>query len=528
MNYNSVMNSLPRFRSLRWQLPLSYAAIALLAVLALGIALLGTLRQFYREQELAYLTDNAAAIADEIVPLLAEVESDALHSQIAGFAFLIQTRIQVLDETGQLVLADSDELGGLSPTISVNPELDPLGGIEVDEVTIVVEEEQEIEAGGVSSQRVVTRTSQFSAQGSLYGFNLGETAVSESERSNLAVEIAIIDDDGDEIGRVRLSEGPAYGSLILQNVANGWVVAGIIAVLLAALMGWLVSRRITQPLLALTAVTTKMSAGDLTARADVRQSNELGSLGSSFNQMAERVEGTVTTLRQFAADAAHELHTPLTALRTDLQLLTDVADADAEQQHRVQRAKGQAIRLQTLADSLLDLSRLETEPMGGERPLINLTQLLQTVGELVASQAEQAGLDFEMRLPETAVMVRGDETRLQQAAGNLLENSLKFTPSPGKIELLLEVVEETAVSAGLMQAVITVRDSGIGIPPEDLPKLFGRFHRGMNSAKYVGSGLGLAIAKAIVTNHDGQITIQNESEGVQAQIRLHAIMSDSL
>jgi signal transduction histidine kinase len=507
------MNSPARFHSLRWQLPLSYAAIALLAVLALGIALLGTLRGFYRQQERDYLMGNAEVIAQEIAPLLTEEERPLLQSQIELFSFLTQTRIEILDDIGLTVLADSGESSGFIPEILVNPEtqglLDSIG-IGEEEVTIVIEEEQAID-GSLSTQRTVTRTSQLAAQGSLYGFSLVDTPPTVDERSDLVEETIIFSESGEMLGQVRLSQGPAYGSIILRNVAWGWVIAGSIAVLLAALIGWLVSRRLTQPIGELTAVTGRMAAGDLSVRTDVERADELGVLGHSINQMAAQIEKTVVTLRQFAADAAHELHTPLTALQTDLHLLTEGGTA-AEQEVRMQRAQSQAVRLQVLADSLLDLSRLEAEPMQQERPLFDLTQLVQTVGELAASQSEQAGLDFELDVPETGVFIHGDDARLQQAIQNLLDNSLKFTPVPG--EIWLSLVEEGGT------AVITVRDTGIGIPSEDLDKLFTRFHRGVNSAQFTGSGLGLAIVKAIVTNHHGEVTIDNKNNGTQAQIRL--------
>ena len=507
-----MTNSL-RFRSLRWQLPLSYVAIALLAVLALGIALLGTLREFYREQEMSYLTGNAAAIAEEIVPLLATNERLLLRSQIDAFAFLTQTRIQVLDAEGQTILADSGELDSLTPAISVNPDggglLDSLGFV-ANEVTIVVEQEKQNEDGALSSQTVVTRTSQLSAQGSLYGFNLGETPTAASERSNLAVEMSIIDEFGDLIGRVQLSQGPAYGSVILRSVAWGWAIAGTAAILLAALIGWLVSRRLTQPLIALTAVTGRMADGDLGARTNVRRADELGILGHSFNRMAEQVENTVNSLRQFTADAAHELYTPLTALQTDLQLLD--SDADLAQQQRVARAQYQAQRLQGLADSLLELSRLEAESGQEELPLLFLNQLVQTAGELYASQAEQADLGFEMHVPDRRIMVRGDDSQLPRALINVLDNSLKFTPSPGRIVLSLAVEDD--------MAVITVRDTGISIPQEDLPQLFNRFHRGRNTADYPGNGLGLAIVQEIMIRHDGRVTIESGSWGTEVQLIL--------
>ena len=509
------MASPPRFRSLRWQLPLSYAAIALLAVLALGIALLGTLRGFYRGQELAYLTGNATTIAEEIEPLLAAGEWPSLKSQIAGFSFLTQVRVQVLDETGQTILADSGELDGFTPAISISPGgnglLDTIGMVE-DELAIFIEEQVEIEEEEIISQRVVTRTSRLPAQGSLYGFNLGVEPTASNERSNLAVEMSIMDPSGGVLGRVRLSQGPTYGSDILRSVAWGWAVAGSVAVLLAALSGWLVSRRLTQPLLALTGVTGRMADGDLSARTDVRRADELGILGHSFNQMAEQVENTVNSLRQFTADAAHELHTPLTALQTDLQLLA--AGDDQAQQQRVARAQSQAQRLQDLADSLLELSRLEAESSLGERPLLNLTQLVQTCGEVVASQAEQADLLFEMQLPVQPIMIRGAESQLQRAVVNVLDNSLKFTPEPGKIVLSLAAEKETVV--------IAVRDTGIGILPEDMPQLFNRFHRGRNTAAYEGSGLGLAIVQEIMVRHNGRVAIHSGDWGTEVRLILPA------
>jgi signal transduction histidine kinase len=506
------MNSPPRLRSLRWQLPFSYAAIALLAVLALGITLLGTLRGFYQEQERSYLAGNAVAIAEEIAPLLAAGDLATLQAEIAAYSFLMQARVQVLDVAGQTVVADSGELSSFTPALSVDVGepglLEALGGVETD-VAVVIEEQQQIEDGVISTERIVTRTSLLPAQGSLYGFNLGVEPTAVTERSNLIEETRVVDDTGRLIGRLRLSQGPAYGGDIVRSVAWGWSAAGLVAVFLAALIGWLVSRRLTQPLLALTAVTGRMAEGDLSVRANVRRANELGILGQAFNRMAAQVENTVQSLRQFTADAAHELHTPLTALQTDLQLLE--SDVDAAQKPRLARAQAQALRLQDLADSLLELSRLEAA-VNGVQSSFNLTRLVQAAGELAASQAEQMDLTLALQLPEQPVMVRGDESQLQRALLNVLDNSLKFTPPPGEIVLALAVAGETAV--------ITVRDSGIGIPPEDGPQLFSRFHRGRNTADYPGSGLGLAIVQEIMARHNGRVAIESGETGTKVRLIL--------
>jgi len=118
-----------------------------------------------------------------------------------------------------------------------------------------------------------------------------------------------------------------------------------------------------------------------------------------------------------------------------------------------------------------------------------------------------------MELPEEAVHVDGNETRLKQVITNLLENALKFTPAGGWIALDLERVSD--------QIVLTVSDSGIGIPPEDLPHLFERFHRGRNASEYPGNGLGLAIVKAIVEAHQGKVAVHSETmQGTSISVAL--------
>ena len=137
--------------------------------------------------------------------------------------------------------------------------------------------------------------------GSPFGFYLnGEAVPMSTARSNLKITEFIHDpQNAPELGSIVLSEGPAYGSSILKSIALGWAFASAIAVLLAAVIGWFISRRISAPVLALTAVTARMAKGDLSGRASVSSRDELGQLARSFNEMADQVEKTVTTLRRF-------------------------------------------------------------------------------------------------------------------------------------------------------------------------------------------------------------------------------------
>jgi signal transduction histidine kinase len=291
----------------------------------------------------------------------------------------------------------------------------------------------------------------------------------------------------------------------------------------AALAGWFMSKRVTRPVLALERATRQMEQGDLRARVDLPQERqqEFLSLANSFNGMAAQVEQTVATLREFVADAAHELHTPLTALQANIELArneTLAPDASAGENASARsrylvRAHEQSQRLEGLVESLLDLSRIEAAESQSTFERVDLVQIVREIGEQFASRAEQADRFFSMNLREDVVPVVGKETQLRQVALNLLENALKFTPPNGSISLDLEGFEK--------EARLTISDTGIGIPPEDLTHLFERFHRGRNAAEYAGNGLGLAIVKAIVTRHGGSVTVQSQpGQGTQVNVFL--------
>ncbi|MBU0705548.1 MAG: HAMP domain-containing histidine kinase, partial [Chloroflexi bacterium] len=293
---------------------------------------------------------------------------------------------------------------------------------------------------------------------------------------------------------------------VVRAALQGFLMAVLIIGGFSLLIGLLLSRGISRPLVELTAATRAMSAGDLNARVPVRRyyHGEARELAVAFNRMAGQVEETIVTLRRFVSDAAHEIHTPLTALRTNLELSPD--------DEFVQRAQAQVERLEMLAEGLLDLSRIEAGAPAEAHAPVALIPLVQETSELYASQAEQGGLTFDLALPETPVTVRGNEAQLQRALGNLLDNAIKFTPEGG------------AVSVGLWRegewAALWVEDTGIGIPKDDLPHLFSRFHRGRNVAAYPGSGLGLAIVKAIVEGHGGTVAAENTAPGARFTLRL--------
>jgi len=485
--------------SIRWQLSLSYAGIALLATLLLGVIMLVILARYFAIQETRYLIETADEIAakvflsskndlgDEGLEKLTsskdELRGVALDKLMERFSFYLNTQIRLLDADG-VVIADS---GLPQPTIDIR-----------------IDEESAKEKIIYGSSFRIGRESESPFSSWLFSIE-EEDLMDESEgegeseqRSQQVITQAYYDENRQLLGYVELSNGPAFGRDILRSVAWGWAIAALVAVLLAAGAGIWVSRRFSAPLESLTSISAQMTEGNLSARSSVERQDEFGQLATSFNQMAESIETKVTILRRFVADAAHELGTPLTALRTNLELIDD---------EQVPLALNEVTRMDSLTRSLLDLSQLEALDSDLDFEQVDLTSLLENLAEAYASRAEQAELEFNLEIGKEPIRIEGDAAQLSFLIQNLLDNAIKFTPAGGKVNVKL-IKSDKGVQ-------LIVLDTGIGIPEEDFPNLFSRFHRGLNASAYPGSGLGLAIVKTIADQHRATIDVQRKSIGTE-------------
>jgi signal transduction histidine kinase len=499
------------FQSIRVRLALSFAAIAVFAVFTLGVVLLAILTNYYANQEQHYLRSNVGAISMAVGHMMSsEMSQEEVQPLLENLAFLTQTRIQVYDLDQQLRY-DSGPLQNVEVTLDPSNLLIPRSNDSND-----INSDFQLSSRD-RSRDTMTLTpslplSRVVLQGSLPNWPRFRLALNPAANADQRLDFLLRQSalsisepirsgqDANPVGTLVLSEGPAFGRAILRSVVWGWAFAGLSAVLLAVLLGWYLSRRISAPILALTEVTTRMAQGDLSSRANVKGQDEFGQLAHSFNEMAEQVDATITTLHRFVADAAHELYTPLTALYADLDLAAQEQDA-AAQIGFVQRAQATVLRLKSLTNKLLALSRLEAQADTEPTELLDLTGLLRQTAEIYASQAEQADLNFSLQAPDEAVYIRAHLPQMQVALDNLFDNACKFTPSGGDVTIQLQ-------QSGF-QVQLSVTDTGIGIPPDDLPLLFSRFHRSRNATNYPGSGLGLAIVKAIIEQQGGQVMVEN-------------------
>jgi signal transduction histidine kinase len=294
----------------------------------------------------------------------------------------------------------------------------------------------------------------------------------------------------------------------LERVNGTLIGSGLAALAVALLVGALAARRLTGPLARLRRASSRFAQGDLAERAPAFAIVEVDELGQQFNVMADRLSESLLMLqadrdrlREFIADVSHELRTPIAALRTFTELQRDGQMDDEQRNEFLERSTEQINRLEWMSSNLLDLSRIDSGIFPLDVRSGDLRDPVRSAVEAHAEIAEQRGVSLASSVPTSPVMLRFDRERILQLLGNLIGNALKFTPRGG------EVVVELADGPG--SATLVVRDSGPGIPADELPHVFDRFFRGTNvgEARASGSGLGLAIARSIVEMHGGTIEV---------------------
>jgi two-component system, OmpR family, sensor kinase len=274
---------------------------------------------------------------------------------------------------------------------------------------------------------------------------------------------------------------------------------GIAAVSLSLLMGALLTRYYLKPLDDIVAVAVQISrADDLSRRLpDAGRRDEVGRLTMVLNQTLERLERLFHARQRFLADVSHELRTPLTTIRGNVDLMRRMGEADPEILDVVQDELG---RMTRLVDDLLLLARADTGGLPLQRRPIALDDVFLDVFRQIRSIHPPVNVSLE---GVDQVRVMGDLDRLKQLILNLVDNAIKYTPPGGTVRVSLSKADGSAE--------VVVADNGIGIPAEDLPRIFDRFYRvdKARSRSQGGSGLGLSIAKWIAEAHGGSIRVES-------------------
>jgi signal transduction histidine kinase len=311
--------------------------------------------------------------------------------------------------------------------------------------------------------------------------------------------------DGQVVGVALLTGQPPELSpqekQYLARTNRSSLYAALAATLVALALGVFLARTLTRPVRELTAATQAIAQGELGQRVPVRTRDELGELAASFNQMSADLARAVELRRQMTADIAHDLRTPLTVMAGYLEALRDgVLQPTPE---RFETMHQEAQHLHRLVEDLRTLSLADSGELTLNRELVSPGFLLEQATAAYRYQAEQQGIELQINAASSLPPVSVDPDRLAQVLGNLLANALRYTAVGGQICL--------ATAQDGDRVLLTLQDTGAGIPPDELLPVFDRFYRGSEARVGDGgeSGLGLAIAKSLVELHGGTISVES-------------------
>ncbi len=290
----------------------------------------------------------------------------------------------------------------------------------------------------------------------------------------------------------------------LDFIADGFLLGLPVALLLTVGLGWLLARGSLRPIARITGTARRIGTSSLDAEVPTTGSgDELDQLAVTLNDMLSRIRESVDRMRRFAGDAAHELRTPLAALRSQIEVTLEKERTPEEHARLLERLLEEVERLSTGVDALLRLARSEAGVQPERRQVVGLHELVETVVDFFGPLAEERGLSLELTRGAEG-KVAGDPAWLQQLFANLLHNAIKFTPSGGSVRV---DVGEDVEGGGL---VVQVRDTGIGIPAEEQGRVFERFHKLDASRSAEGFGLGLSLVRELARAHGGDVGVESE------------------
>jgi len=456
-----------RVRSIRIKLTLWYTGLLTLTCLLLGGLSYGLLT-YSLSRDIDYALRGIADVLETTVKprndTMHPAEIDDMFRQFFGFSPL-ERRIDFFNLTGRRQPEQNRQASGLEIPLS-NSAL-------------------EAAAGG---QRVF------------------ETIRGEN-RPPMRVMTTPVIDDGRVVNVVRVA-------MSLENMQETKrrflvIVAGLLPVmlLLSGGGGWLLAGRVLRPIDTMTRSANKISAEHLNQRLTVSgNGDELDRLARTINAMLDRIDDSVQEMRRFSTDASHELQTPLTILKGEMEVALLKPRSPATYQQVLHSSLEEIERINRLVEGLLLLARadvgllkLDLEPVDMAQLCLRLCNQLQPL-----ARENNIALSHGTLAP---VLVDGDELQLQRMITNLIDNGIKYTPAGGHVTVSVDKEDG--------RALIRVQDSGAGVPTEDVREIFNRFYRTAQARRQNsrGSGLGLSIVRSIALAHHGNITVENAADG---------------
>ncbi len=304
---------------------------------------------------------------------------------------------------------------------------------------------------------------------------------------------------------VKLSDIQAQVAQIYRNVA----LASLFAVAFASFMIYFTAIRFSRPLVEMNVVAQRFSKGDFSVRPKIRGRDEVAQLAASIDKMADDLNDLEQMRKSFVANVSHELKSPLAAMRGFIEGMYDGTIAEADFNQTLGVVLDETKRLNLLINDLLDLARIESGKFPIAPSVFDINELLRRTLILFESRIDEKKLDVYVRFRQDYCFVYADKDRIEQVLRNLLDNAIKFSREGGRLSLI------THANAQRQRAIISIADSGIGIPKEDLRHIWERFYKvdKAHTPSESGTGLGLSILKRIIDEHKQIIRVKSAGEG---------------
>ena len=346
-------------------------------------------------------------------------------------------------------------------------------------------------------------------QAKLTGSAVADSKTSEGEHI-LAGTTALYDSSGRYIGAYRWITTLENADRRVSGLIITLVVTGLLVLAFCAFSGLFFIKSIVTPIRDVSNIARKIAMGDFGSRIEITKNDEIGELCDTINYMASELSQAENMKNDFISSVSHELRTPLTAIKgwgetAKMSIGTD----EALVKRGIDVVLSEADRLSGLVEELLDFSRMETGRLSVVSQPLNISELLTESVDMYIELARQQGIELVFTRPAEDVTVSGDPNRLKQVFINIIDNAVKYTEKGGQV-LVDQITEEGCVR-------ITVKDTGVGIPAQDIDRVKEKFYKANKTVR--GSGIGLAVADEIIKQHKGLLFLES-TEGVGTTVTI--------